>query len=71
MSSKKPDELPIDPAGEVELGDDELEAVAGGMEAMSTECAGTLGCCGGLTVSGKDTCCCDTWYGCETQVSAI
>ena len=51
-------ELLQDPAGEVELGDEELEAVAGGVD--STECVSTWGCCGGLTnpSSCVETCGC-------------
>ena len=56
-----------DPAGDVELGDEELEAVAGGNE--STECVGTLGCCNGLSNDSPNTCCCDTWWpGCGTEL---
>jgi len=41
-------ELLKDPAGDVELSDQELEAVAGGA-AADTECVITWGCCNGVT----------------------
>jgi mersacidin/lichenicidin family type 2 lantibiotic len=61
-SEKTRAELSNDPAGDVELGDEELETVAGG----STECAGTMGCCNGMTISDPaDSCCCTLWPQCD------
>lgn len=58
MAADKENKKPAqDPAGDVELGDEELEAVAGGSQ-ESTECLSTIGCCGGLTNASPNTCCC-------------
>jgi mersacidin/lichenicidin family type 2 lantibiotic len=40
---------PENPAGVVELSDEELTGAAGGAAAASTERILTMGCCGGLT----------------------
>lgn len=51
--------LPVNPAGTIDLADDELGSAAGGDMAMRTEYMETLGCCQGFTQAGR----CDVTIG--------